>query len=87
LPSTKAGRKVHTSSVYRWAVKHRLQILRRGLHRFVHWPSLVKALFSQEAPPPAGLVQPRAHSGYHLAVEHLKRAGVIHDGSGGKKSV
>lgn len=40
LPSPKAGKRTHISTVYRLARKHGLELRRRGPFNFVYWPDL-----------------------------------------------
>ena len=42
LPSPRTGKRTHASTVRRLAVKHGLQMLRRGAYKFVYWPDVVK---------------------------------------------
>ncbi len=49
LPSPQPGKRTHVTTVYRLAVKHKLEVLRRGRYRFLRWADVLR-IFTKAVP-------------------------------------
>lgn len=80
LPSPRTGKRTHSSTVFRLAKKHGLQMLKRGPYRFVFWPAVLEILQPDQPASP----RPQREMGARRSLaqdrrtqESLRRHGVI----------